>query len=99
MIYAPKINSNTFVHFSWLNESCAIRDYSKSPTIMPFENRNFHTSDVRRNIAKEVVIRNRRPISDTRYWYETTINLNKSELSDKLSKDEQANHEHEAVNS
>jgi hypothetical protein len=83
MINAPKINPNTFVHFSWLNESCAIRDYSKSPTIMPYENRNFRTSDVRHSVAKQVVIRNRRPISDTRYWYETTMNLNKSELSSK----------------
>jgi hypothetical protein len=74
MIYAPRINSSTFVHFSWLNENCAIRDYSKSPTIMPFENRSFRTSDVRQSVMKEVVIRNRRPISDTGYWYETTMN-------------------------
>ena len=81
MVYVPTINPSTFLHFSWLNESCAIRDYSKSPNIMPFEDRNSRTSDVRRRITKEVVIRNRRPISDTRYWYETTMNLNLSELS------------------
>ena len=81
MIYAPTINPGTFLHFSWLNESCAIRDYSKSPTIMPFEDRTLRTSDVRARITKEIVIRNRRPISDTRYWYETTTNLNTSELS------------------
>ena len=81
MIYAPAINPRTFLHFSWLNESCAIRDYSKSPTIMPFEDRKPRTSDVRSRITKEIVIRNRRPISDTRYWYETTTNLNTSELS------------------
>ena len=81
MIYAPTINHSTFLHFSWLNESCAIRDYSKSPTIMPFEDRTSRASDVRRRITKEVVIRNRRPISDTKYWYETTMNLNTSELS------------------
>jgi hypothetical protein len=81
MVYAPTINPSTFLHFSWLNESCAIRDYSKSPNIMPFEDRNFRTSDVRRRITKQVVIRNRRPISDTRYWHETTMNLNLSEVS------------------
>lgn len=83
MIYAPTISSDTFLHFSWLNESCAIRNYSKGPTIMPFEDRHYHTTDVRRRITKEVVIRNRRPISDTHYWYETTKNLNDSELSGK----------------
>ncbi|MBZ5616520.1 MAG: hypothetical protein LAO23_21125 [Acidobacteriia bacterium] len=91
MIYAPNINPNTFIHFSWLNESCAIRDYSKSPTIMPFENRNYRTSDVRRSITKEVVIRNRKPISDTRYWYETTMNLNTSGLSRSSGNDNLSN--------
>jgi len=81
MIYAPAINPNTFVHFSWLNESCAIRDYSKSPTIMPFEDRQYRTSDVRARVEKQISIRNRQPISDTQYWYETTKSLNASELS------------------
>ena len=80
MIYAPSINRRTFLHFSWLDESCAIRDYSQSPNIMPLEDRQRRKADVLSEIKKEVFIRNRRPISDTKYWYETTTNLNKMEL-------------------
>ena len=81
MIYAPGINSSTFLHFSWLSESCAIRDYSRSPNIMPLEDRSMRTSEVLAGITREVAIRNRRPISDMRYWNETTLELNKIELS------------------
>lgn len=80
MIYAPSINRRTFLHFSWLNESCAIRDYSQSPNIMPLEDRQRRASEVFSIIEKEVFIRNRKPISDMNYWYETTVNLNKTEL-------------------
>lgn len=80
MIYAPGVNPSTFVHFSWLSESCAIRDYSRSPNIMPLEDRSMRTSEVVAGIAREAVIRNRRPISDTRYWHETTLEVNKAEL-------------------
>ena len=80
MIYAPSINPGTFLHFSWLNESCALRDYSNSPNIMPFEDRTKRTSEVIGKIVKEIAIRNRSPISDTHYWNETTHNLNKTEL-------------------
>jgi hypothetical protein len=80
MIFAPSINPSTFLHFSWLNESCALRDYSNSPNIMPFEDRTKQTSEVISKIVKEVAIRNRRPISDTHYWNETAHNLNKTEL-------------------
>jgi hypothetical protein len=81
MIFAPSINPNTFLHFSWLNESCALRDYSNSPNIMPFEDRSRRKSEVIAKIVKEIAIRNRSPISDTRYWHETTKNLNKTELT------------------
>ena len=47
---------------------------------MPFEDRQRRTSDVISSKEKEVFIRNRRPISDMQYWYETTVNLNKKEL-------------------
>jgi hypothetical protein len=80
MIFAPSINPSTFLHFSWLNESCALRDYSSSPNIMPFEDRTRRKVEVLGKIVKEVAIRNRSPISDTRYWHETTQNLNKTEL-------------------
>lgn len=80
MIYAPSINPRTFLHFSWLNESCAIRDYSQSPNIMPLEDWSRSTAEVTSKIAKEIFIRNRQPISDFKYWYETTLNLNKKEL-------------------
>lgn len=80
MIYAPEINSKTFLHFSWKNESCAIRDYSKGPNIMPPEDRTLKKSEVERRIKKEITIRNRESISDTRFWFETTINLNRIEL-------------------
>jgi len=79
MIYAPKINPNSFVHFSWLNEKCAIRDYSKGSNIMPFEDRRRAT-DVERLIEKRVQIRRRQPISNVAYWHKTTIDLNASEL-------------------
>jgi len=88
MIFAPTINPATFLHFSWFNESCALRDYSRSPTIMPLEDRSMRTSNVRARITKEIVIRNRRPISDTQYWHETTQNVNHSELSRELGQDQ-----------
>ena len=81
MIFAPSLNPGTFLHFSWLNGSCALRDYSNSPNIMPFEDRSKRKSEVIAKIVKEIAIRNRKPISDTRYWHETTQNLNKSELT------------------
>jgi len=81
MIYAPSINSNTFIHFSWLNESCALRDYSTSPNIMPLEDRERRTSEVVAQIAREIVVRKRAPISDHKSWHETTTELNRTELA------------------
>lgn len=80
MIYAPVLNPKTFLHFSWRNESCAIRDYSQSPNIMPLEDRSKSHSMVRPKIVKEIFIRNREPISNTKSWHETTMNLNRTEL-------------------
>ena len=80
MIFAPDINSSTFLHFSWQNESCALRDYSKSPTIMPMDDRSMSTSEVWIRVRQEIPIRNRKPIGETAYWHETTVNLNRSEL-------------------
>jgi hypothetical protein len=79
MIYAPDINPRTFLHFSWQHESCALRDYSKSPTLMPVEVRSWQTAEVRKRLTKEIPIRNRRPISDVEYWHKTTMHLNASE--------------------
>ena len=47
---------------------------------MPLEDRQRRASEVVSIIDKEVFIRNRKPISDMNYWYETTVNLNKTEL-------------------
>jgi hypothetical protein len=80
MIYAPSINPKTFLHFSWLNDSCAIRDYSQSPNILPLEDRSMNATAVRSRIKREVSVRNRPPISNTKYWHETTLNLNKTEM-------------------
>src|SRR2546427_12599204 len=81
MIYAPEIDAGTFLHLSWQNERCALRNYSKSPTIMPVEDRSIDKSDVWKRVRKEIPIRNRKPVEDTAYWHETTINLNRAELS------------------
>jgi hypothetical protein len=29
MIYAPNIDKNTYLHFSWKGNSCVLRDYSQ----------------------------------------------------------------------
>jgi hypothetical protein len=78
MIYAPTLNPNTYLHFSWLNENCAIRDYSMSSNAMPFEDRTKGTSGVRAAISHEVMIRNREPISNVTYWHRTTTELNEA---------------------
>jgi hypothetical protein len=78
MIYAPALNANTYLHFSWLNEKCAIRDYSRSPNAMPFEDRSKATSQVIALISHEAMIRNRELIPNVAYWHRTTMDLNEA---------------------
>jgi len=55
LIYAPATNPHTCLHFFWVGEGCALRDYSE-PTLMkpPEPDRSRTTSDVLRLITKEV---------------------------------------------
>ena len=57
LIYAPKINSQTFLHFSWKNGSTALRDYSGNDRIPPFEDRTYRTSEVECLIEREISVR------------------------------------------
>jgi predicted type IV restriction endonuclease len=77
LIYAPEINSRTFLHFSWLGESCALRDYSRPSTRPPKADRRYQTSHVRAKIKNQVQGdgRNRKHVD---YWHQMTVEANKS---------------------
>jgi hypothetical protein len=80
LVFIPSINDKTFLHFSWNNESCAIRDYSNG---YPKIYRNFQTSQIRQFIEKdrEFIINTKEPpIDDIEYWYNRIIGLNKEKL-------------------
>jgi hypothetical protein len=53
LIYAPKINPRTFLHFYWRKKGCALRNYSGSDTKEPKVDRR-QTSHVERMIDKEI---------------------------------------------
>ena len=56
VVYAPEINSNTSLHFSWDGEGCALRDYSAAtPAKPPVPHRKRKTSQVVPLITKELL--------------------------------------------
>ena len=79
MIYAPKINDKTFLHFSWRNDSACLRDYSLSSNIDPKEDRLKRSSEIRKLIKNEIEIANNEPnINDISYWHKRTKEINKT---------------------
>jgi len=80
LIYSPELNEHTFLHFSWRGENSALRDYSISNTIQPFEDRRYRASDISKRIKFEKKIPNRKPIWDVKFWHEKVIALNKEKL-------------------
>lgn len=75
VIYAPALSANTFLHFSWLGESCALRDYSASAVTQPNPVRQYTTSYVRSVIRREDVVHGP-AITDTAYWHTAIRQLN-----------------------
>jgi hypothetical protein len=76
LIYAPKINPGTFVHFSWWDESCALRDYSLHSTIGPIPQREYATSQIRPSIKRELQIEGKHSVKDVTYWHKKINGLN-----------------------
>jgi len=79
LIHAPQIYPNTFVHFSWLEGRCALRDYSKSETDQPGETR-YASSYVEKLIQQEMTVTKRRPIHDVSFWHNLIIETNRKHL-------------------
>lgn len=80
LIYAPEIYPTTFLHFSWLERNCAIRDYSKSEFHQPIETR-YNTSYVENLIQQEITVKKRQPIHDISFWHNLIIETNRNHLS------------------
>jgi hypothetical protein len=79
LIYAPQINPRTFLHFSWRNESCALRDYSRSDTEEPSPDRK-QTSYVERMIDKEIRVPNKKNVQDVSFWHQKILEENNVHL-------------------
>ena len=81
LVYVPEIYRNTFVHFSWQDESCALRDFSKSPNVKPRPERGYATSFVEPQIQNEEVMTERRNVKDIAFWHKRTIEANEKYLA------------------
>lgn len=80
LIYAPQIKPRTFLHFSWRNESCALRDYSGTDTRELSPDRRFQTSDVERMIDKEILVPYKRSRNDVSFWHQKILEANNAYL-------------------
>jgi hypothetical protein len=76
LIYAPKIDSATFLHFSWLGEGCALRNYSLHPDRVPSPDRGYQTSEIRSLVERHISADGRRSIEDTQFWHQRTSEAN-----------------------
>jgi hypothetical protein len=77
IIYASQINPKTYLHFSWLGEGCALRDYSLSVTEEPDPDRSYLTSKVRTLIEQELPLGRRDVVTKTSGMHQKIIELNK----------------------
>lgn len=79
MIYAPRINPKTFLHFSWKKESCRVRDYSRGKTKKPHVYEEYHNeiAEVKQRIVLERPFprSEREPLTNIPWWYEKTLEL------------------------
>lgn len=80
LIYAPQINPRTFLHFSWRNESCALRDYSRSDTGEPSPDWSYQRYHVERMIDKEIRVPNKRNVHDVSFWHQQILEVNTAYL-------------------
>ena len=81
LIYAPQINPHSFLHFSWRNESCALRDYSRSNTEEPLPDRK-QTSQVERMIDKEISVppKDKENVPVVSFWHQKILEANNTYL-------------------
>ena len=82
MVYARDINVQTFLHFSWKDQSCRLRDYSRSDTEEPLLDKGYTTSEVDQRIQEEIDVPRRPDIGKKAFWHQKTLELN-AECSDK----------------
>lgn len=82
LIYAPQINPHTFLHFSWKNESCALRDYSRSDTEEPPPDRSHRTPHVERMINKEISVpqKDKENVPVVSFWHKKILEANNAHL-------------------
>jgi hypothetical protein len=82
LIYAPQINPRTFLHFSWKNESCALRDYSGTDRRELSPDKRFQTSDVERMIDKEIRVPNKdkENVTVVSFWHQKILEANNAHL-------------------
>jgi len=82
LIYAPQINPHTFLHFSWRNESCALRDYSRSDTGQPAPDRSYQISRVERMIDKEISVprEDKENVPVVSFWHKKILDANNAHL-------------------
>jgi len=82
LIYAPQINPRTFLHFSWRNESCALRDYSRSNTEEPPPDRSHRTPHVERMIKKEISVpqKEKENVPEVSFWHQQILEANNAHL-------------------
>ncbi len=78
LIFAPSQNASTFLHFSWRGESSALRDYSQSSTLQPSPDRRFATSEIKKQIQRQIVIQKEERIENVAHWHNRVSALNRT---------------------
>lgn len=79
IIYIPDVIKETYVHYSYLGESAALRIYGDSksdPRIV----RDYASSWINSRKKDEVIPDMRKPVTDTAYWHEYIKKLNTKNL-------------------
>jgi hypothetical protein len=78
LVFASRINSRTYLHFSWNQDNCALRDYSSSAKDLPVADRRL-THQVLPLIDDELAETIRRPpYTDTEAWHQRVLDANHS---------------------
>jgi hypothetical protein len=79
LVYAPAINSGTFLHCSYQGETCKLRDYTTSSSDVPRPDKRFTRDEVlgkatERRVAKPV------PYTDVQFWHDEIRRINACHL-------------------
>ena len=77
IIYASQLNPKSYMHFSWLGEGCALRDYSLSSSREPKPDRSYATSKVRALIEHELPLSRKEAVTKTSAMHQRVVELNK----------------------